>query len=622
LIEVNCAAIPETLLEAELFGFEAGAFSDARRAKPGLFEAASGGTLFLDEIDALPLVLQSKLLTALEGKRVRRLGAVADQPVDVKLMAATQVELSAQVRAGRFRADLYHRLAVVVLEIPPLRGREEDILVLAEHFVRHYATVHGVDPKRLSGAAKAWLRRYSWPGNVRELSHLLERVTLLSTETIIDPETLGRLCLPPTVAATPAAAVPASGANVLQDEAVQIRQVLEQTQGNVVQAARLLGLKRSTLRYRMVRAGLASSRGGAAPALRTARRDAMLPPQERRRSDALEGEAFELSPGWEQKLVAVLAVDLSFPMATGFEALPYEPRTVARRWEQTIAEKVQGFGGVMLQHTTSPFMVAFGLPQTLDQLPQRAVQTALAIRQLVAEAQAAAGQEPVPAVRQALHLGTLLVEGQAHARAVPSPLAGETQSVAVRLLGYARPGEVLVSPQLGRLVTGWCVLQAHPGPAGGGPSDPIGVYSIERLVSPRSPQAGLGARVLSPFVGREWELTMLHKLLGQAEEGRGQVVGIVGEPGMGKSRLLYEFRQRLRGQRVTYLEGRCLSYGSAIPYLPVLDLVRDLCGITEAESVEATMEKVYASLQEVQMVPEEWASYLLSLLGVQADAMD
>jgi DNA-binding NtrC family response regulator/predicted ATPase/class 3 adenylate cyclase len=618
-IEVNCAAIPETLLEAELFGFEAGAFSDAKRAKLGLFEAASGGTLFLDEIDALPLVLQGKLLTALEGKRVRRLGAVAEQPVDVKLMAATQVELNEQVKAGRFRADLYHWLAVVVLAIPPLRTRGEDILVLAEHFLRRYATVHGLDPKRLSGAAKAWLRRYSWPGNVRELGHLLERVTRLSPETIVGPETLARLCLPPTVAAMPAAAAPIPGADVLQDEAARIRQVLEQTRGNVVQAARRLGLKRSTLCYRMVRAGLASPRGGAALALRTARRGAMLPPQESNRGGALGGEAFEPSPGWEQKPVAVLAIDLSFPIAMGLEALSYEPRTVARRWEQAIAEKVQGFSGVLLQRTASPLMVAFGLPQALDQLPQRAVQTALAIRQLVTEAQAAAGQEPVPEVRQALHLGPLLIDGQAHDLTIPSPLAGETWSVAVRLLGHAAPGEVLVSPQFGRLVTGWCVLQARPGPAGGGQADQIGAYSVEGLVSPRSPQAGLGARVLSPFVGRRRELTMLQELLGQVEEGRGQVVGIVGEPGMGKSRLLYEFRRRLMGQQVTLLEGRCLSYGSAIPYLPVLDLLRDHCGINEADSVEARVEKVHASLQEVGMAPAEWAPYLLSLLGVQVE---
>src|SRR5262249_5666347 len=158
--------------------------------------------------------------------------------------------------------------------------------------------------------------------NVRELSHLLERITLLSTETIIGPETLARLCLPPTVAATPAVAAPAPSAGLLQDEAARIRQVLEQTQGNVVQAARLLGLKRSTLRYRMARAGLGSLGGGAAPALRAARRGAMLPQQESSRNGAFGRKALEPSAGWEQKLVAVLAIDLSFPMAMGLEALP------------------------------------------------------------------------------------------------------------------------------------------------------------------------------------------------------------------------------------------------------------------------------------------------------------
>ena len=120
-LDVNCAAIPETMLEAELFGFEAGAFTDAKRAKPGLFEAAAGGTLFLDEIDALPLALQGKLLTAIEAKRVRRVGAVREQAVDVKLVTATQAALSARVAAGQFRADLYYRLAVLVLALPPLR---------------------------------------------------------------------------------------------------------------------------------------------------------------------------------------------------------------------------------------------------------------------------------------------------------------------------------------------------------------------------------------------------------------------------------------------------------------------------------------------------------------------
>jgi two-component system, NtrC family, response regulator AtoC len=133
LIDVNCAAIPENLLEAELFGYEAGAFTDAKRAKLGLFEAASKGTLFLDEVDALTIQLQAKLLKAIEEKRIRRLGAVSDRSVDVKIVAATQRDLNSLVSQRRFRADLFHRLAVVVLELPPLRARGEDILLLANH---------------------------------------------------------------------------------------------------------------------------------------------------------------------------------------------------------------------------------------------------------------------------------------------------------------------------------------------------------------------------------------------------------------------------------------------------------------------------------------------------------
>ena len=194
-VDVNCAAIPETMLEAELFGFEPGAFTDAKRAKPGLFEVASGGTLFLDEIDALPLTLQGKLLTAIEAKQVRRLGAVVAHTVDVKLIAATNAALPEYMAAGRFRADLYHRLAVVVLLLPPLRQRGEDMLVLAQAFFQQYAAGLGVQPKRLNADAAAWLRGYAWPGNVRELSHVMERVTLLHTEEEVDGATLEQLAL-------------------------------------------------------------------------------------------------------------------------------------------------------------------------------------------------------------------------------------------------------------------------------------------------------------------------------------------------------------------------------------------------------------------------------------------
>jgi len=143
-VDVNCAAIPETMLEAELFGFEAGAFTDARKAKPGLFEAAAGGSLFLDEVDALPLALQAKLLKAIEEKSVRRLGAVAPYRIDAKLIAATQKDLREMVATRAFRADLFHRLAVVILELPPLRDRRDDILALADHFLARHAAAHGL----------------------------------------------------------------------------------------------------------------------------------------------------------------------------------------------------------------------------------------------------------------------------------------------------------------------------------------------------------------------------------------------------------------------------------------------------------------------------------------------
>ena len=204
-LEVNCAAIPDTMLEAELFGFEAGAFTDAKRAKPGLFEAAARGTLFLDEIDALPVLLQSKLLKAIEEKQMRRLGAVAERPVDVKIIAATAADLHARTADGRFRLDLYHRLAVLLIALPPLRARGEDIVGLARHFLQRYAAGYRLSPKRLSRDAEAWLQQYAWPGNVRELGHLMERVTLLHPDALVTAEALARLCLP----GGPPAAAPA-----------------------------------------------------------------------------------------------------------------------------------------------------------------------------------------------------------------------------------------------------------------------------------------------------------------------------------------------------------------------------------------------------------------------------
>jgi two-component system, NtrC family, response regulator AtoC len=172
-VDVNCAAIPEPLLEAELFGYERGAFTDARQSKPGLFQTAHGGTLFLDEIGLLPAALQGKLLTVLEDRAVRRLGSTRAEALDVALVAATSVDLKRAIGEGRFREDLYHRLAVISLELPPLRSRGSDIGSLADVFLARACADYGRAPCTLAPDARDLLHAYRWPGNVRELANAM-----------------------------------------------------------------------------------------------------------------------------------------------------------------------------------------------------------------------------------------------------------------------------------------------------------------------------------------------------------------------------------------------------------------------------------------------------------------
>src|SRR2546422_6514834 len=189
-VAVNCAAIPETLLEAELFGFEQGAFTDARHAKAGLFQTAHRGTLFLDEIALLPESLQAKLLTVIEDRVVRRLGSTRAEAVDVWIITATRDDEKAGARRRGLREDLFHRLAVVTFRLPALRERGQDILTLAEHFLARTSADYGLAPKTLAEDARAALLAYRWPGNVRELANLMERVTLLTDARLLTAVTL------------------------------------------------------------------------------------------------------------------------------------------------------------------------------------------------------------------------------------------------------------------------------------------------------------------------------------------------------------------------------------------------------------------------------------------------
>jgi len=260
-IEINCAAIPENLVESELFGNERGAFTDARAAKVGLFQAADRGALFLDEIDCLPVASQVKILKAIDEKTVRPVGGRTDRTIDVQIIAATNADLEGTVRAGSFRQDLYFRLSVVRLEVPPLRDRGGDVLDLARRFLTEFAQRYRVVPKPLTADAEACISRYRWPGNVRELRNTLDRAVLFSEGQEIDARALALPDSGPVRVALDESGdveveLPEGGVRFEALERAVLVQALRRSGGNQTAAARLLGLSRDTLRYRLEKFGI------------------------------------------------------------------------------------------------------------------------------------------------------------------------------------------------------------------------------------------------------------------------------------------------------------------------------------------------------------------------------
>jgi two-component system response regulator HydG len=249
-VAVNCGAITETLIEAELFGHERGAFTGAARQRKGVFEQASGGTLFLDEIGDMPLPVQVKLLRAIQERRIVRVGGEAVVPVDVRIICATNQDLKARVEAGGFREDLYYRINVVHLRIPLLRERPEDILWFARRFLRELSELHG-ERRSLSPEAEQALLSYPWPGNLRELSHCMERACLLSPDAVLGPEALFEDW--PQDAAAQARATGTLDQYIRECERSYIQHALLHCHGQIGQAARHLGISRKNLWEKMKR---------------------------------------------------------------------------------------------------------------------------------------------------------------------------------------------------------------------------------------------------------------------------------------------------------------------------------------------------------------------------------
>jgi len=275
-VAINCSAIPETLMEAELFGHERGAFTDAKAMKRGLFESADGGTLFLDEIGELSPLLQAKLLRVLEDQVIRRVGGVRDMQVDVRVIAASNRDLEKAVQEGTFRQDLYYRLAIISVFLPSLRDRKEDILPLVSFFMSHYNRKFRKEIKGITEETSKLLHKHDWPGNVRELKNAIERAMILEDEETLRPEYLpfavGKRSAGMTAfeassggngskelangRALPKLSIPDGGTSLEEVERTFVEMALAQANGNQTQAARLLDISRDALRYKLKKFGL------------------------------------------------------------------------------------------------------------------------------------------------------------------------------------------------------------------------------------------------------------------------------------------------------------------------------------------------------------------------------
>ncbi len=547
-VDVNCAAIPETLLEAELFGFERGAFTDARQAKPGLFQTASGGIIFLDEVGLLPLGLQSKLLRAIEERSVRRLGSTRSELVDAWVVAATSEDLAAAIRARRFRQDLYHRLAVITLRLPPLRERGADVVNLAEHFLARACEDYGLALKTLTPGARTALNEYAWPGNVRELANVMERAALLADARTLEASHLGLPSMP--------ALAPAADARGPEDpgERVRLQEVLRTTGWNISRAAERLGIPRNTLRYRLERHGL----------------DAESPPARRRggrppsavRPFAPTPEAAPTPRRWEGR-VTLLRVRL-VPVRT--EAVASE----SSRALEAMLDKIRGFGGQPQELAITEAVAAFGLEPAEDG-PRRAANAALAIRALASRVRSE--DENRPDVKVAIHTQPMTVVETGTTLAIDAEGRAAGWTALAALLERAEPGGIVVSrAAAGSLARAFDLV---PLPA----TD--GMYRL----------AGQADPALAAFVGRDRELALLAERFEQVQSGQGQMVVIVGEAGIGKSRLLSELRRRLAGF-CTWAEGHALAFGGSRPFHPVIEMVHRTYRMEETDPEAVIIEKL------------------------------
>jgi len=688
-VELNGAAIPEHLLESELFGYERGAFTDARQSKPGLLQVAHRGTLFLDEVGLLPLSLQAKLLKVLEEGSVRRLGATRSELVDAWIISATNEDLQASVRAKHFREDLYHRLAVFTLALPPLRELEGDIDLLAEHALARACEKYSLPLKTLSSEGQTALRSYRWPGNVRELNSLLERAVLLCPTVAIPLATLG-LGPPPEVHAGEGTA-PVDAA---EWERQHLSEVLDQTGWNISRTAAILGITRNTVRARIARHGLRPSggnqrvsEGASAESSDVAAADVEEPTRsvsaravsrepvgaravgEPTRpleamcracgaplasgtrfcghcGEAVAAEAPAASP-WAFRVPEISAPKhLAQKIRTSRSTLEGERKHVtvlfagvvdaARLVQQVDAElmheimdrllglmteMVHRYEGTVNQYLGDGLMALFGAPVALEDHALRAVRAALSIQETVSGYGEQLKRERGVDVqlRFGLNSGPIIVGRIGDDLRMDYTAVGDTTHLAATVERLAGPGTILVTGATHRLVEGYVRSESLGIVPIEGRLEPVSVLRVTGRLRRRSRLEVTADSGLTEFIGREREHAVLEGRLASAMAGRGQVVGIVGEAGIGKSRLVYEFRRSLPPGQVTWLEARCAPDGQATPYGPILEILNTNFEIEEGDNPAQIDEKLRRGLRRIDGDLERILPFLREPYGLPGE---
>src|SRR5215475_7906470 len=438
-VQLNCAAIPDNLVETQLFGNAKGAYTDAREAKPGLFQAAGHGTLFLDEIGSLRKDHQAKLLTAIEDRVVRRVGATRTEAVDVWVLAACNSDLAAAAREGEFREDLYYRLAGVTLTLPPLRERGRDVLLLAEHFLERTCAEHKLGTRTFADDARAALLAHPWKGNVRQLASKIESAATFSDESVVTAAMLD-LLEPESLGAAPAETAVQEERVLSHEEAMgkvereRLLAALRQTNWNVTHAAERLGVSRDTLRGRMKKYGLQPD--GSSP---VARRRLGRPGS----IEAPPPVAGLVPTRWEPRRVTLLRAAL-------VNSSGADPQVRGSRALEAFVEKVESFGGRVEEAGPTGIVGAFGV-EPVEDAARRAAHAAIAIQKAAERAPRETDVEL--SVKLAIHGDQFLVSQGGGPAQLDMNGKRQAWTTLEALLSRIQPGQIVVDESIVAFLT-------------------------------------------------------------------------------------------------------------------------------------------------------------------------